>query len=196
MLNRFHAAAAAIALSACAAYPTQAEPGVANPAIWPSYEYPVPTNPADEARIVELLRRMTLEEKVGQLVQADLCCVTPDDVRQYNLGSVLNGGNSGPHGNDLAPAPEWLALADEFYAASVDTSDGGVGIPVIWGTDAVHGHANIIGATVVEAYPVDPGSPSYRFMGFVDAFAEAGFQEVGTAGLRRHVMRLGLADHS
>ena len=91
---------------------------------------------------------MTLEEKIGQLVQADLCCVTPEDVRRYNLGSVLNGGNSGPYGDDLAPAANWLKLADEFYAASVDTSDGGVGIPVIWGTDAVHGHANIIGATV------------------------------------------------
>ena len=50
------------------------------------------------------------------------------------------------------------------------------------------------GATVVEAYPVDRGSPSYRFMGFVDAFADAGFQEVGAAGLRRHVMRLCVAD--
>ena len=81
-------------------------------------------------------------------VQADLCCVTPDDVRRYNLGSVLNGGNSGPGGDDLAPAPKWLEAADAFYAASVDTSDGGVGIPVIWGTDAVHGHSNIIGATL------------------------------------------------
>jgi GNAT superfamily N-acetyltransferase len=57
-------------------------------------------------------------------------------------------------------------------------------------------HARRRGATVVEAYPVDPGSPSYRFMGFVEAFADAGFEEVGTAGLRRHVMRLAVADHS
>jgi GNAT superfamily N-acetyltransferase len=48
------------------------------------------------------------------------------------------------------------------------------------------------GARVLEAYPVDPGSPSYRFMGFVQAFAEAGFVEVGRAGKRRHVMRLDL----
>src|SRR6185436_18477114 len=179
MLNRFHAAAAAIALSACAAYPTQAEPGVANPAMWPSYEYPVPTNPADEARIVELLGRMTLEEKVGQLVQADLCCVTPDDVRQYNLGSVLNGGNSGPHGNDLAPAPEWLALADEFYAASVDTSDGGVGIPVIWGTDAVHGHANIIGATV---FPHNIGLGAMHDPALIERIGAATAEEVRVTG--------------
>ena len=51
-------------------------------------------------------------------------------------------------------------------------------------------HARGKGATVIEAYPVDPDSPSYRFMGFVPSFAALGFQEVGTAGTRRHVMRL------
>jgi GNAT superfamily N-acetyltransferase len=49
------------------------------------------------------------------------------------------------------------------------------------------------GATVVEAYPVDPDSPSYRFMGFVSSFADAGFDEVGRAGTRRHVMRRAVA---
>ena len=54
-------------------------------------------------------------------------------------------------------------------------------------------HAARNGATVVEAYPVDAASPSYRFMGFVDTFSKAGFQEVGRAGQRRHVMRLPIA---
>ncbi|HHY51200.1 MAG TPA: GNAT family N-acetyltransferase, partial [Alphaproteobacteria bacterium] len=53
-------------------------------------------------------------------------------------------------------------------------------------------HAQANGATVVEAYPVDPDSPSYRFMGFVPAFARAGFVEVGMEGSRRHVMQLTL----
>jgi GNAT superfamily N-acetyltransferase len=53
-------------------------------------------------------------------------------------------------------------------------------------------HARKRGATVVEAYPVDPDSPSYRFMGFVSSFEAAGFREVGMAGTRRHVMRLTL----
>ena len=148
MTIRYPIAAAAAALAACTAHSVLAEPGVANPEVWPAYEYPVPEVAADEARIADLLRRMTLEEKVGQVIQADLCCVTPEDVRRYNLGSVLNGGNSGPYGNDLAPASDWLKLADEFYAASVDTSDGGVGVPIVWGTDAVHGHSNIVGATL------------------------------------------------
>ena len=51
-------------------------------------------------------------------------------------------------------------------------------------------HARAKGAAVVEAYPVDPDSPSYRFMGFLPAFEAAGFQEVGRAGARRYVVRL------
>ncbi len=53
-------------------------------------------------------------------------------------------------------------------------------------------HARAQGAAIVEAYPVDPDSPSYRFMGFVPVFEEAGFCEVGRAGTRRHVMQLKL----
>jgi beta-glucosidase len=101
-----------------------------------------------EKRIADLIARMTVEEKVGQVIQADIASVTPDDVRNYHLGSVLNGGNSGPGGDDFAPAPRWLALADAFYEASVDRRNGRVGVPVIWGIDAVHGHSNIIGATL------------------------------------------------
>lgn len=51
-------------------------------------------------------------------------------------------------------------------------------------------HAKGEGATIVEAYPVPPDAPSYRFMGFIPVFAEAGFTDMGTAGTRRHVMRL------
>jgi len=56
--------------------------------------------------------------------------------------------------------------------------------------DAAVDHARANGASVIEAYPVDPDSPSYRFMGFVPMFKEAGFREVGRSGSRRHVMRL------
>lgn len=54
-------------------------------------------------------------------------------------------------------------------------------------------HAARNGATIVEAYPVDPESPSYRFMGFVETFIKAGFQNVGRAGKRRYVMRFSIA---
>ena len=57
-------------------------------------------------------------------------------------------------------------------------------------------HTRKKGATVLEAYPVDPDSPSYRFMGFVPAFAAAGFRSVGREGTRRHVMQLTLRESS
>lgn len=119
-----------------------------NPDIWPEAQWPFPSDAEVEARIAELIARMTIAEKVGQVIQADIGSVTPDDVRRYHLGSVLNGGNSGPGGDDFAPPVEWLKLADAFYEASVDRRDGRTGIPTIWGVDAVHGHSNIIGATL------------------------------------------------
>ncbi|WP_338090049.1 glycoside hydrolase family 3 protein [Pontixanthobacter luteolus] len=153
--------------------------GMANPDIWPAYDYPVPLQPDDEARIAGLLAAMTIEEKVGQLVQADLCCVTPEDVKTYNLGSILVGGNSGPNGNDLSPAPDWLAAADEFYLSSVDTSDGGVGIPLVWGTDAVHGHSNIIGATL---FPHNIGLGAMRDVALIEKIGAITAKEIRVTG--------------
>lgn len=101
-----------------------------------------------ETRASEILLKMTLEEKVGQILQADIASVTPEEAKRYNLGSVLNGGNSAPGGGKIAPEEDWIALADSFWTASTDTSDGGVGIPLLWGTDAVHGHNNLQSATI------------------------------------------------
>lgn len=142
---------ALVLLAACTARDDAAPAAAAvtiDPANWPEQAPVLPRDPAIEARIADLLERMTLEEKVGQVIQADISAVTPDDVREYNLGSILNGGGSAPGGDNRATPEKWLALADEFWDASTDTSDGGIGIPAIWGTDAVHGHSNIIGATL------------------------------------------------
>jgi beta-glucosidase len=90
---------------------------------------------------------MTLEQKVGQMTQPDIRSVTPDDVRRYYIGSILNGGGAWPGMNMHAGVGDWLKLSDEFYRASMST-DMPVKIPVIWGTDAVHGHNNVYGATL------------------------------------------------
>lgn len=115
---------------------------------WPKQSSPLQRDGQIEQRITDLLNKMTLEEKVGQVIQADIGSVTPAEAAQYNLGSILNGGNSAPNNDNRSKAEDWLSLADEFWAASVDTSDGGVGIPTIWGIDAVHGHNNVVGATI------------------------------------------------
>lgn len=96
-----------------------------------------------------LLARMSLERKVAQIIMPDIGSITPQDMRRYRFGTILNGGNSGPYGNDKAPAADWLKLADEYWQASTAPLPGGEpAIPALWATDAVHGHANVIGATV------------------------------------------------
>jgi beta-glucosidase len=116
-----------------------------HPQRWPRQQSPLARNTDLEHRIDDLLARMTPAQKVGQLVQADIGSVKPVDVRKLALGSVLNGGNSSPRDDKLVAPGEWLALADRFYDASVAA---GVGVPLLWGTDAVHGHNNIPGATI------------------------------------------------
>jgi len=151
----FLAISALIAIGACGSVPITTEKNDKrtevqriNPENWPVQKSTMVRDAGSEALITNYLSRMTLEEKVGQILQADIASVTPAEAKKYNLGSILNGGNSAPK-NDVRIAPSaWLDLADEYWIASTDTSDGGIGIPLLWGTDAVHGHNNIVGATV------------------------------------------------
>ena len=119
-----------------------------DPANWPQPEWPFAEDAALEKKVEDLLATMTVEEKVGQIVQGDIGSITPDDVRKYRLGSILAGGGSDPGGRYNASPAEWLALADAFWEASMDTSGGGKAIPVIWGIDAMHGQSNVVGATL------------------------------------------------
>ena len=116
--------------------------------VWPQTQGPIAVDPVLENRIDDLLNRMSLRQKVGQIIQADIGSITPNDIKKYPLGSILNGGNSAPGGDARATADKWLALAHDFYEASKQCDlEGGPFIPMIWGTDAVHGHNNIVGAT-------------------------------------------------
>jgi beta-glucosidase len=110
---------------------------------------PATASQATEARIDALLARMTLDQKVGQIIMPDISAITPADVRTYRFGTILNGGNSGPGGNERAAPVQWLALADAYWEASTTpTGDDSPVIPVLWATDAVHGHNNVVGATI------------------------------------------------
>jgi beta-glucosidase len=137
-----------LTLAACGNEDKPVATAPVDPGPWPQVAWPLAEDAALEKRITALMATLTVEEKVGQLVQGDIASITPDDLRKYRLGSILAGGNSDPGGRyDAAPA-QWLALADAFYAASMDTSQGGKAIPVLFGIDAVHGQSNIIGATL------------------------------------------------
>ncbi|MFZ3001258.1 MAG: glycoside hydrolase family 3 N-terminal domain-containing protein [Undibacterium umbellatum] len=117
-------------------------------AAWPSIQSVIGKDPAIEAKVAAIVAGMTLEQKIGQMTQPEIKSITPDDVRRYYLGSVLNGGGSWPdRDNKRGSAADWVALADKYYAASMAT-DMPVKIPVIWGIDAIHGNSNVYGATL------------------------------------------------
>lgn len=128
------------------AAPSTGKPSTA--VTWPALTSAVAKDEAVEARIDALIGRMTLEEKVGQMLQPEIRQVTPEDFTNFHLGSVLNGGGSTPNNNKYATADDWVKMADGFWHASVDKRDGRVGIPMMWGSDAVHGVGNVIGATL------------------------------------------------
>jgi beta-glucosidase len=155
-------------------------PGTAHPELWPTGNWPTSRNPAVEARIAALISNMTIEEKVGQVVQADIGSVTPAEAKEYHLGSILNGGNSAPGNDEYAPAQKWLELADSFYDASVDKSDGRIAIPILWGTDAVHGHSNIVGATL---FPHNVGLGAANDVDLIGRIAKATALEIRTTGM-------------
>src|SRR5579883_2062645 len=110
-------------------------PATIHPGTWPQTRPHVPVDPALERKISAILAGMTLEQKVGQLIQGDISTLTPADLSRYPLGSVLNGGNSKPGGNTLAPPSAWLQLANRFYLASMAPSHGPHPIPELWGMD-------------------------------------------------------------
>lgn len=151
-----------------------------HPHIWPKQSSPIERDDQTEHKVAALLAKMTLEEKVGQVIQADIDSVTPEDVKQYNLGSIFNGGNSAPGGDNRTPPDAWLALADQFWLASVDSSDGGLGIPTLWGTDAVHGHNNVVGATI---FPHNIGLGATRDPSLMFDIGQATAKEMLVTGL-------------
>lgn len=112
---------------------------------WPRVENRKP-DPAIEMRIKELLSGMSLDRKIGQMIQIEISGFTPDDMRKYRFGAVLNGGGSWPNGNKNATAAEWIALSDSIWQACIEGLENP--IPPLWGTDAVHGHNNFSGATI------------------------------------------------
>lgn len=119
-----------------------------NPSLWPKPVSKVAKDPEMEKKIDALIAKMTLEQKVGQTIQPEIRSISLADIKKYHIGSILNGGGAFPNNNKLSKAEDWVALADSFYKASMQPDTNGVAIPIMWGTDAVHGHNNVIGATL------------------------------------------------
>lgn len=127
-----------------------------------------------EDRVQDLLGRMTLDEKLGQMTQSERGSTSAQDVKDYFLGSVLNGGGSIP-GNG---APEdWADMYDAYQTQALQTR---LKIPYIYGTDAVHGHNNVKGATI---FPHNVGLGAARDPDLIEEIGRVTAKEVALTGL-------------
>ena len=170
--------AASLALGAIAAV---ADPGVADPSQWPAQAPAIARDAKIETFIDDLLARMTVEEKVGQLIQADIAAVTPADLRAYPLGSILAGGNAAPGGDVRSPAASWLDLTEAFFdGAKAGANPAHPPIPLIFGIDAVHGHARIPGATV---FPHNVGLGAAHDPDLIERIGRVTAEEVAATGI-------------
>lgn len=95
-----------------------------------------------EERIADLMSKMTLEQKAAQLVQTERKSIQPEDITTYGFGSILSGGGSTPGNNTVE---DWQELLKSYQLAAYQRE---LKIPIIYGIDAVHGHSNVVGATI------------------------------------------------
>ncbi|MFT6752227.1 MAG: beta-glucosidase [Candidatus Azotimanducaceae bacterium] len=129
------------------------------------------------AQADNLLEKMNLRQKIGQMTQAERMSVTPEEVKYYHLGSVLSGGGSGPGGN--LPL-DWLAMCDDYWLASMQEDKNHIAIPLIYGVDAVHGHNNVRGATI---FPHNIGLGAANDPALVQKIGEATAREIQATGV-------------
>ncbi|WP_440876391.1 glycoside hydrolase family 3 N-terminal domain-containing protein [Thalassotalea sp. PLHSN55] len=151
-----------------------------NLAIWPTITSEVAQDAAIEKKVADLLASMTLEQKVAQMIQPEIRDITVEDMRKYGFGSYLNGGGAFPNNNKHSTPQDWIALAEDMYQASIDDSLDGSKIPTMWGTDAVHGHNNVIGATL---FPHNIGLGAANNPELIEKIAQITATEVMVTGI-------------
>jgi beta-glucosidase len=148
-------------------------------AAWPKLKPAGIVTPAVEAQIDALMAKMTLEEKVGQTIQADINFIKPEELKTYPIGSILAGGNSSPGGNERATPDAWLKLADDYWRAALERPTNAK-IPVLFGIDAVHGHSNLVGAVI---FPHNVGLGAMHDPELIKEIGEVTANEMSLAGV-------------
>jgi len=171
---------AAITSSGCSQPSNSASDATSPKEIWPTIETGIKSDAQMEQKIADMLKNMTLEQKIAQMIQPEIRNITVEDMRKYGFGSYLNGGGSFPNNNKHATPEDWVDLAEKMYQASIDDSLDGSTIPTMWGTDAVHGHNNVIGATL---FPHNIGLGAANNSALIEKIAAATAREVMVTGI-------------
>ncbi|KAF5179531.1 Beta-glucosidase [Thalictrum thalictroides] len=137
-------------------------------------KYKDPKQPLN-TRIQDLMKRMTLKEKIGQMMQIERRVVTGDVLNKYFIGSVLNEAGSAPA--PKASAKAWVNMVNELQKVSLSTR---LGIPMLYGIDAVHGHNTVYKATI---FPHNIGLGVTRDPVLIKKIGEATALEVRATGI-------------
>ena len=132
------------------------------------------TKPVDE-RVTALLGQMTLDEKIGQMTQVEKNAIDPANAAAFNLGSILSGGGGFPNPNT---AKAWYAMVDGYQQAALGTR---LGVPILYGVDAVHGHNNVQDATI---FPHNVGMGATNDPALVQQACAATALEMNATGIR------------
>jgi beta-glucosidase len=180
LINAILVAGLSTLVVACSAPNTDKKTKVSSLDIWPSIDSAVKKDPAIELKVKALVESMTLEQKIAQMMQPEIKDITVEDMRKYGFGSYLNGGGSFPNGNKYSTPQDWIDYAQLMYDASMDDSIDGIAIPTLWGTDAVHGHNNVIGATL---FPHNIGLGATNNPELIKKIAQATATEVMVTGI-------------
>ena len=130
-----------------------------------------------EAKVTALLSKMTLEQKIGQILQPERQFITPEEVKKYHIGSVLSGGGSVPGDNK---PEDWIAMNDAYWAASMDEDADHLAIPLIYGVDAIHGNTNVLGAVV---FPHNIGLGAAHDPDLLERIAATTAKEIAATGV-------------
>jgi beta-glucosidase len=173
------------AVAAAAASPMPAIPPApaasVHPELWPAAPQGAARPAGTDALVEKLLAAMRLEEKIAQMIQADIASIKPADLYTYKLGSILAGGGAAPDNNIRSTPHAWLNLAREFHRAALESAGTAhPPIPVLFGIDAVHGHAKILGATI---FPHNIGLGAAHDPALIRRIGEATAAEVSGTGI-------------
>jgi beta-glucosidase len=167
----------AVMLSVSCAPKTAPTPTVTpGPTSTPTLPAPIYNDPSQpiEARVEDLLSRMTMDEKIGQMTQVDKYAIRPGDITQYFIGSILSGGGGAPDNNN---PQAWADMIKGYQTEAMATR---LKIPMIYGIDATHGHGTLYGATI---FPQEIGMAATHDLALVEKIGAATAEEMLATGI-------------
>ncbi len=167
---------AVILLVSCGTKPAPTQVGTPTFTATPTLPPPIYQDASQpiEARVEDLLVRMTLDEKIGQMTQVEKTSIRPGDITNYFIGSILSGGDSNPSQNN---PQAWQDMIKGFQTEAMATR---LKIPMIYGIDATHGNGHLYGGTI---FPQEIGMAATRDLPLVQEIGEATAEEILATGV-------------